>query len=85
MDITITLTAEQAAHGAVVGGGDLVGLCTRLIVNEAENWADIAARSADAAFLAKRDAYEKADGKATKEQIEAEALKAVAVEEPIVK
>ena len=38
---------------------------------------------ADAAFLAKRDAYDKADPKATKELIEADAAKVEAVSEVV--
>ena len=34
MDVTITLTDEQAAHGALITD-DLPGLCSRLISNEA--------------------------------------------------
>ncbi len=72
MDITITLTAEQAADGAVVGVGDVRGLCQRLIDNEAKNWADIAGRATDSTLLAKI----KAAPKKLREQIDAVKLDA---------
>lgn len=53
MDITITLTTEQAANGAVVGAGDVRGLCQRLIDAEAKNWAEIASQATRSLRLAK--------------------------------
>jgi len=72
MDITITLTAEQAADGAVVGVGDVRGLCQRLIDGEAKNWAEIASRATDSTLLAKV----KAAPKALRDQIDAVTLAA---------
>ena len=53
MDITITISDAQAAAGTIVSGGDLVGLCTKLVVNERANWIEIASRNEDAELLAK--------------------------------
>ena len=60
MDITITISDEQAADGLVVSKGDLVGICTRLVTNERENWATIRSHTNDTDLLAKVKAAPKA-------------------------
>ena len=60
MTITITISEEQAADGLVVSKGDLVGICTRLVTNERENWATIRSQTNDTDLLAKVKAAPKA-------------------------
>lgn len=69
MNITITISDAQHAHGTALFGDGLADLCSRLIANEAPGWAAKVAEQDAARKLALVEAFEAAADDATKAEI----------------
>ena len=81
-DVTITLTDDQVALARAIGY-EPSDLCQLEVDGALGKWQQIAKTTSDASFLSKKDAYEQAGPKATKEEIQAAVFAdAVAVIEP---